>query len=369
MAKRRITGTHTKPPQSTPPSAPGTAASGPANASASTSSPETAPKKTPRKASGGGGSGGGASGGRDKGQRRLPTCGIIMPISAMGDYPESHWQHLQEIIKEAADAAGFHAKMVSDSSAIGTIIIHKEIVKNIYHDEICICVISGRNPNVMFELGLRCAFNKPVIILEDGEGRTPFDLGPMKYFSYPKTLSYYAVLDLIEQLKDAIPSTIDIYKEKRGETYLGTFGDSLTPQTLENKNVDVVKYMQDGFAVMQRSIETMIKAQRGNAGTSQEVDERIRAAPDQLQRVGMVQFLRDGKRRVVPSEYVRSIVATEAIRLSKGKPGTTRTDLTHLLRKYIDERFGMPATQTSVDFILDLVEYCARSLKQGTTMF
>jgi len=30
-----------------------------------------------------------------------------------------------------------------------------------------VCDISGRNPNVMFELGLRLAFDKPAIIIKD----------------------------------------------------------------------------------------------------------------------------------------------------------------------------------------------------------
>lgn len=35
------------------------------------------------------------------------TCGIIMPIAAIGvDYPESHWKDVKDILSEAIELAG-----------------------------------------------------------------------------------------------------------------------------------------------------------------------------------------------------------------------------------------------------------------------
>ncbi len=89
-------------------------------------------------------------------------CGIVMPIAVMDGYPESHWKDVKRIVESAIEEAGFEARLVSDADDIG--VIHKRIVQNLYDNPMIVCDISGRNPNVMFELGLRLAFDKPTIM-------------------------------------------------------------------------------------------------------------------------------------------------------------------------------------------------------------
>ncbi|MEY7102930.1 hypothetical protein AB9B90_27450, partial [Klebsiella pneumoniae] len=93
-------------------------------------------------------------------QDQRPVCGIIMPIADTDGYPKGHWQDVYAILSEAANAAGFKPNLVSFDSDVG--VIQKRIVQNIYSNPIIICDISSRNPNVMLELGMRLAFDKPV---------------------------------------------------------------------------------------------------------------------------------------------------------------------------------------------------------------
>ena len=53
--------------------------------------------------------------------------------------------------------------------------IHKTIVQNLYLNPIVVCDVSGKNANVMFELGLRLAFDKPTIIIKDDKTDYSFD--------------------------------------------------------------------------------------------------------------------------------------------------------------------------------------------------
>jgi hypothetical protein len=82
-----------------------------------------------------------------------------MPISAADGCTEAHWSEVLEIITDVAESAGFEANLVSNADDIG--IIQKRIIQNLYDNPIVICDVSGKNPNVMFELGIRLAFDNP----------------------------------------------------------------------------------------------------------------------------------------------------------------------------------------------------------------
>ena len=76
-----------------------------------------------------------------------------------------HNANLLRILQEAIADAGYEANLVSDADDSG--IIQKRIVQNLYDNDIVVCDVSCKNPNVMFELGMRLAFDKPTIIIID----------------------------------------------------------------------------------------------------------------------------------------------------------------------------------------------------------
>ena len=102
-----------------------------------------------------------------------PVCGIVMPISSIDGCNEAHWSDVHEILTEAIEDAGFEANLVSNADDVG--IIQKRIIQNLYENPIVVCDVSGKNPNVMFELGLRLAFDKPTIIVKDDRTSYSFD--------------------------------------------------------------------------------------------------------------------------------------------------------------------------------------------------
>lgn len=83
-----------------------------------------------------------------------------MPISSLDGCTAEHWVEVKSIICEAIGAVAepqFSVKLVSDADDVG--VIQKRIVQNIYSSDIIVCDVSGKNPNVMFELGMRLAFD------------------------------------------------------------------------------------------------------------------------------------------------------------------------------------------------------------------
>ncbi len=153
----------------------------------------------------------------------IPLCGLIMPISPIDGCDALHWNAVNRILSEAIVSAGYKARMVSESDGSG--IIQKNIVQNLYYDPIVVCDVSGKNPNVMFELGLRLAFDKPTVIVKDDKTDYSFDTSPIEHIPYPRDLSYYEILDFKDKLKRKILATIKEQEEnKEYSVFLQHFG-------------------------------------------------------------------------------------------------------------------------------------------------
>lgn len=137
---------------------------------------------------------------------RKPCCGLVMPISSIDGCNEQHWVEVKAIIKEAVESAGYTANLVSKSEEIS--VIQKTIIQNLYENPIVICDVSGKNPNVMFELGIRLAFDKPTIVIKDDATDYSFDTGSLLHLEYPRSLRYEKINIFKKDLKDKILATM-----------------------------------------------------------------------------------------------------------------------------------------------------------------
>ena len=152
-----------------------------------------------------------------------PECGVVMPISGIGGLGSGHWEEVRDILFEPIRKAGFRPSLVSESDEVT--IIHRSIVQNLYENEIVVCDVSAKNPNVMFELGLRLAFDKPTVIVKDSETSYSFDTSPIEHLEYPRSLRYQGILDFKGELKDKLTSTANTAAEdKQYSPFLRHFG-------------------------------------------------------------------------------------------------------------------------------------------------
>ncbi|OJG93032.1 hypothetical protein RV15_GL002166 [Enterococcus silesiacus] len=134
-----------------------------------------------------------------------------MPLAPMLGYPNEQFLDVKTIlidtIKDIVEH-DFIPRMVSESA--GEIdIIHNSIVNNIYDDPIVVVDISGRNGNVMLELGLRLAFDKPVVIIKDNKTDYMFDISMIEHVTYPADLRHTEILKFQELLKEKIIKTYE----------------------------------------------------------------------------------------------------------------------------------------------------------------
>lgn len=151
-------------------------------------------------------------------------CGIVMPISECDGRSSAHWADVLSIIKNAATTAGFDARLVSET--FETNLIHKEILRNIYEDDVIVCDVSGRNPNVFFELGIRMATQKPTVVIKDNVTVYPFDTSVNRYIEYPRDLRH----PLIEKFKAELAAMIKkVAAQKPEQSFIGQLGPFQVP--------------------------------------------------------------------------------------------------------------------------------------------
>ena len=139
------------------------------------------------------------------------------------------------ILRDAINQAGFEPNLVSDADDSG--IIQKRIIQNLYSNEIVICDVSAKNPNVMFELGIRLAFDKPTIIVKDDKTDYSFDTQVIEHITYPRELRFPKIVLFKDALTKKIKGTYEkSTKDKNYTTFLKNFGEYKVAQ-LSEKNL------------------------------------------------------------------------------------------------------------------------------------
>jgi hypothetical protein len=146
------------------------------------------------------------------------TCGLVMPISPIDGMSAEHWSDVRVILEQVAMECGFETRLVSAANVSG--LLPARIVTNLYLNDIVICDVSGRNPNVMFELGLRLAFDKPTIIIKDDATEYTFDIQSIGHIDYPRSLRINKMEVFKEELKKSINET---YQKKIDDPSYSTF--------------------------------------------------------------------------------------------------------------------------------------------------
>lgn len=158
--------------------------------------------------------------------RETVLCGLVMPISPIDGCSSDHWSEVKEIIVDAVELSGSFdctIELVSEAENIG--IIQKRIVQNLYSSDIVICDVSAKNPNVMFELGMRLAFDKPTVIVKDDCTDYSFDTAMIEHLEYPRDLRFSKIQSFKAKLTEKVDGTLKYFKKNPTESiFLKSFG-------------------------------------------------------------------------------------------------------------------------------------------------
>ncbi len=131
-----------------------------------------------------------------------------MPISDTECYQSGHFGRVYDhIIKPACEIAGF--KPIRSDDIMTTNYIALDVIKNIIECEMALCDLSSRNPNVLYELGIRQAFNLPVTLIKDQKTNRIFDIQGFRDIEYDETLRIDNVEETIESLAETLLNTFE----------------------------------------------------------------------------------------------------------------------------------------------------------------
>jgi len=190
------------------------------------------------------------------------ACGVIMPISPSDGCGAEHWSEVKSIISESVEGISdpkFTVRLVSDADDVG--VIQKRIVQNIYSSDIVICDVSGKNPNVMFELGMRLAFDKATVIMKDDKTDYSFDTGIIEHVPYPRDLRFSRIVTFKAALAEKVLATQRAAKADPGHsTFLKNFGkfqvanlqESIVPA--EKLTFELLRELQDDVHRIRREL-------------------------------------------------------------------------------------------------------------------
>lgn len=144
-----------------------------------------------------------------------PACFVIMPISDPDGYIKGHFKHVyDDILCPACDRAGF--KAIRADQVKQSNLIHLDILQKLLDAPMALCDLSSRNPNVLFELALRQAFDKPVALVQEIGTAPVFDISPLRYAEYRKERTYHEVIEDQASIATAIKDTFEAHRDGKG---------------------------------------------------------------------------------------------------------------------------------------------------------
>lgn len=142
-------------------------------------------------------------------------CFVIMPVSDPEEYEPGHFQHVfEDIFRPACEKAGYRA--IRADQVHETNLIHLDILQRLLQSPMVLCDLSSRNPNVLFELGLRQAFDKPVVLVQEVGTPKIFDIAPLRYTEYRRARVYHEVLEDQKGIEQAIRATQEAFSNGAG---------------------------------------------------------------------------------------------------------------------------------------------------------
>lgn len=131
-------------------------------------------------------------------ETKLKTCFVITPI---GDENSSIRRHIDGVINAAIRPAlksKYKINVAHEFTTTGS--INKQVIVEIYDSDLVIANLTDLNPNVMYELAIRHALKKPVImIMEKGDNKLPFDVANERTIFYKN--DFQGVLDLKKEIE------------------------------------------------------------------------------------------------------------------------------------------------------------------------
>lgn len=185
------------------------------------------------------------------------TCFVIMPFSDPEGYEPGHFRSIYKYTFEPAiRAAGYDPLRIDDNSVSN--LIHGKMMNELISAPMVLCDLSTNNPNVLYELGIRHAFDKPVVLVQEmGQDRI-FDIGAITSVEYHPTRLYEEVVEDQQKITEAILQTANA-KNTYSIMSLAMLQSAQTASGGSLTSEDRVEYLLQEVAQMSRKMGSFEK--------------------------------------------------------------------------------------------------------------
>ncbi len=217
-----------------------------------------------------------------------PTCFVIMPISVpkhlLGRYSERA-DHFTKIYSAVISPAIVGAGMTPLSpSRTGTENIQAAIINDLHDADLVLADLSGLNPNVFLELGMRSALDKPVCLVRDGFDSLPFDSGTLNTHKYDPAPMYELNAE-IQKMGDFISATVS-KSDGRNELwkFFGSASTSLPKAELDPEDASLHAKVDRLMEIVERQGTRSRRSAPAivTAATNEQIDAAVEAVRDAL---------------------------------------------------------------------------------------
>lgn len=187
-------------------------------------------------------------------------CFFIAPIGAAGSEERKRSdQVLKYIVRPAAKETGYRAVRADEISEPGT--ITAQVIEHVVDDDLVIADLTGWNPNVFYELAIRHAFKKPVILIIHHDQSIPFDI------STERTILFdYKDLDSAERCRSDIVKQIQAIEASPNKVD-SPISRTLNLQSLRGSDNPPEKFNAEIMSMLQQ-LSTEVAALRRNVDSS-----------------------------------------------------------------------------------------------------
>jgi hypothetical protein len=243
------------------------------------------------------------------------ACFVLMPFGGWRD------DYYETIYKPAIESSGLDPHRADDLFRPSTIV--NDIWAYTKRAKLLLADLSGKNPNVFYELGLAHALAKPAILIAESMEEIPFDLRALRIIVYDKNAPDWGKL-----LRDKIGSAISEVLKSPVEAVLPAFLDvkgESSKTTVSQQEKDLIEIKQE-LDLLRREIRSRenIDLLRNELIGADEARARIR----EYLRIGMPE-------NIIIDRLVRSGPPNEWIikEIKKIKQSTINTKEDNIKRK------------------------------------
>ena len=109
-------------------------------------------------------------------------CFFITPIGLKDSAERQRSDDLLHVLRPLLDQLGYDMTRADEDPDPGQIM--PQVLDSIANADVVIADVSGRNPNVYYELAVAHAARRPTVIIQEKDENLPFDIADMRAISY-----------------------------------------------------------------------------------------------------------------------------------------------------------------------------------------